>query len=165
MKHFKTLLLIGLFTIGFHSVQAQDKIGYIDTQALVTAMPATQAMQTELEKLNKTQLTDLKSSEESIKAKAQKYQSEAATQTQEENQKRQIELQQDEQRLMQADRVAQQVLQEKQQELLKPILEAANKAIEDVADANGYTFVFDRSTLIIAKGTDLMPLVKAKLNL
>lgn len=165
MKNFKTLLLIGLMTIGFNSVQAQDKLGHIDTQALVMSMPEAKAMQTELEKLNKTQIADLKAAQEALQAKAQKYQAEGPTQTQEENQKRAGEIQQDEQKLMAADRAAQQALQNKQNELLQPIVEKANKAIQDVADENGYTYVFRAEALIIAKGTDLLPLVKAKLGI
>ncbi|MCK5814454.1 MAG: OmpH family outer membrane protein [Flavobacteriaceae bacterium] len=165
MKHFKNLLFITIITLSFNTIQAQDKFGYIDTQELVTALPEFKNMNTELEKLNKTQMADLKASSDALQATAQKYQAEAATQTDAENQKRQIELQESQQRLANADKAGQQALQSKQQELLEPILERVNKAIEDISAANGYTFVFDRSTLIIAKGTDLMPLVKAKLGL
>lgn len=165
MKHFKNLLLIAIITLSFNTIQAQDKFGYIDTQELVASLPEFKSMNTELEKLNKTQLADLKASSDALQATAQKYQAEAPTQTDEENQKRQLELQQSQQRLANADRAGQQALQTKQQELLKPILEKVNKTIEDVSAANGYTYVFDRSTLIIAKGTDLMPLVKTKLGL
>lgn len=165
MKNFKTLLLIGLMTIGFNSIQAQDKLGHIDTQALVMSMPEAIAMQTELEKLNKTQVADLQAAQEALQAKAKKYQAEGPTQTQEENQKRAGEIQQDEQKLMAADRAAQQALQNKQNELLQPIIEKANKAIQDVADENGYTYVFRAEALIIAKGTDLLSLVKTKLGI
>ena len=165
MKNFKTLLLIGLITIGFNSVQAQDKLGHIDTQALVMAMPEAKTMQTELEKLNKTQIADLQAAQAALQAKAQKYTAEAPTQTQEENQKRQVEVQQDEQKLVAADRAANQAIQNKQNELLEPIIEKANKAIQDVADENGYTYIFRAEALIIAKGTDLLPLVKTKLGI
>lgn len=165
MKNFKTLLLIGLVTIGFNSVQAQDKIGHIDTQALIMSMPEAKAMQTELEKLNKTQQTDLQTAATELQTKATKYKAEGPTQTQEENQRRQVEFQQEEQKLVAADRAAQQALQNKQQELLEPILKKANEAIQTVATANGYKYVFDRASLIIADGTDLLSLVKAELGI
>ncbi|MEO8589764.1 MAG: OmpH family outer membrane protein, partial [Flavobacteriales bacterium] len=58
-------------------------------------------------------------------------------------------------------------LSKQEEELLKPMVEKTNLAIKDVADANGFTYIFDTSTgfvLYFEKGEDIMPLVKAKLG-
>jgi outer membrane protein len=64
---------------------------------------------------------------------------------------------------------AQQELQKKEQELLKPIIDKAKKAIEDVCKENGYTYVFDTGTgalLYYPKDSDdILPLVKKKLGI
>jgi outer membrane protein len=63
---------------------------------------------------------------------------------------------------------AQVQLQEKQTELLNPIIEKVTAAINDVAKAQGFVYVYDVRTLIYfdaTKSTDVAPLVKVKLGL
>lgn len=63
---------------------------------------------------------------------------------------------------------AQVQLQEKQTELLNPIIEKVTTAINDVAKAQGFVYVYDVRTLIYfdaTKSTDVAPLVKTKLGL
>ena len=56
-------------------------------------------------------------------------------------------------------------MQKKEFDLLKPILEKADKAIETVARAQGYQYVLDSAMLIMADGKDLMADVKAHLKI
>ena len=51
---------------------------------------------------------------------------------------------------------AQQKLQEKEKELLQPIIDRAKQAIADVAKENGYTYIFDTSagTLLYQQESD-----------
>ncbi len=63
---------------------------------------------------------------------------------------------------------AQTLLQEKQAELLNPIIEKATNAINDVAKEGGYIYIYDVRTLVYVdtvKSTDIGPLVKTKLGL
>jgi len=63
---------------------------------------------------------------------------------------------------------AQVQLQEKQAELLNPIIEKVTAAINEVAKAQGFVYVYDVRTLIYfdtTKSTDVAPLVKTKLGL
>ena len=122
MKNLKTLLLIAIVTLSFNTIQAQSKLAHIDTQILIMAMPETKAMTAELEKLGKTYDADLKKSEEDLRAKADKYLAESKTQTPEQNQKRQVEVKTEEQRLYSAAQGAQQALENKRNELLQPIM-------------------------------------------
>jgi outer membrane protein len=165
MKHFKTLLLIAVLTLGFGSIQAQNKTAHINFQELVILMPEIKVMNDELAKLDKTQQDDLKAADLALKAKLAKYKSEDASQTEAENQKRQLEVQNDEQRLYSTAQVAQKTMGEKRNEKLAPIVEKAQKAINDVAKEKGIAYVFDSSSLLTATGTDLMVDVKAKLGI
>ncbi|AMC10939.1 hypothetical protein Lupro_06620 [Lutibacter profundi] len=166
MKQFKNLLLIAIITVGFNTaVQAQIKIGHISTDQLLSIMPETKAMNAELEKLSKTYETELKAEQTKLQAKLKKYEAEVKSQTDEVNQQRSAEVQQDQQNLYQASQVAREEINKKRDEKLKPILEKAKKAIDDVAAEQGYTYVLEASTLIVAKGTDLLPAVKAKLGI
>jgi len=63
---------------------------------------------------------------------------------------------------------AQVQLQDKQVALLNPIIEKVTAAINDVAKAQGFVYVYDVRTLIYfdaTKSTDVAPLVKTKLGL
>jgi len=63
---------------------------------------------------------------------------------------------------------AQTQLQEKQAELLNPIIEKANNAINAVAKEGGYIYIYDVRTLVYVdtvKSTDIGPLVKTKLGI
>jgi outer membrane protein len=165
MKQFKTLLLIAVITLGFNAVQAQTKVAHISTDLLLSLMPETKALNTDLEKLSKTYESELKAENDKLEAKLKKYEAEVNSQTDEVNQQRSVEVQQDRQNLYQASQIAQQDIAKKRDDKLKPILEKARKAIEDVASEQGFTYVLDASSIIVANGTDLLPAVKAKLGI
>ncbi|MFZ2287150.1 MAG: OmpH family outer membrane protein [Bacteroidales bacterium] len=63
---------------------------------------------------------------------------------------------------------AQVQLQEKQAELLNPIIEKATTAINAVAKDGGFIYIYDVRTLVYVdtvKSTDIAPLVKTKLGI
>src|SRR5690606_1064052 len=89
MKQFKSLVIavvLAICSVGFAS--AQSKVAHIDVQQLVQDMPEMKAAQAELQKLQGTYKTDIDASYQALQSKMKTYQAEAATQTQEENQKR-----------------------------------------------------------------------------
>jgi len=79
------------------------------------------------------------------------------------------ELQQLQERVQNYQTTAQQDLQKREAELLKPIQDKAKKAIEDVAKENGFIYVFDASGGLLLyysdKSTDILPMVKKKLGI
>ena len=64
---------------------------------------------------------------------------------------------------------AQQQLQAKQGELLKPVFDKADKAVKEVGAEKGLLYVFDMSSRTILynskESLDLLPLVKTKLGI
>ena len=63
---------------------------------------------------------------------------------------------------------AQKLLEQRQEELLKPIVDRAKAAIEEVGKENGYTYIFDAgvgAVLYSQDSDDIMPLVKKILGL
>jgi len=168
MKHFKTLLLIAVFTLSISGVANAQKFGHIETDKLIANMPATKTMQAELEKMQKTYKDDLTTLAKKYEDKLKKYGAEQKAQTPETNAKRQAEVQQERQRLAQAEQFATQEMQKKYQEKLKPILERAQKAIKEVAAEKGLAYIFDASAgkglIVFDKGVDIYDAVKAKLG-
>jgi len=165
MKNFKTLLLIAIITLGFNTTQAQTKVAHINTDLLLSLMPETKVLNADLEKLSKTYETELKAENDKLTAKLKKYEAEVDSQTDEVNQQRGAEVQQDQQNLYQASQVAREEISKKRDEKLKPILDKAKQAIETVAKEQGFVYVLDASSLIVANGTDLLPAVKTKLGI
>ena len=165
MNVIKSILIIAVITLGFTSVQAQSKVAHINTEALVALMPATKTLQAKLEKLGKTYDDEMKTKEAELKAKFEKYNSEFESQTEATNAQRTKEVQMDAQKIEQFKAEAMRDLQKQEQEGLKPILESAQAAINAIATEQGYDYVLNVATLVVANGKDLLPDVKAKLGI
>jgi len=166
-KSLKTLLLVVFLTTAAFTTNAQ-KVAHINSEQLVQAMPETVAMGEELKKIGQDYDTDYKTQVKELQTKAAKYQSEAATKSNEINEKRQQEIAELQQKLQLYLRSAQEEIQKKEFELLKPIIDKAQKAIQDVASEKGVKYVLDSSPgkgLIVFDGEDLMPAVKSKLGI
>ncbi len=166
MKQFKTLLIAAALFIGATSfTNAQSKVAHINTNELITAMPEMKAAQAEMEKLGKTYEADIQSMRTELQTKMKQYDAEAATKTQEENEKRVVEVQKMQQDIQQYAGNAQQELQKKEVDLLKPIQEKAFAAINKVAKAQGFQYVLDEATLLVADGKDILADVKKELGI
>lgn len=166
MKQFRILVIATALFIGATSfMAAQSKVAHIDKQELIKAMPEYKTAQAEIEKLGKTYETTIQTSLKELETKLKQYDAEAASQTNEENTKRMQEVEGMKQSLGQYQQQAQKDLQEKEFNLLKPIVEKANEAIQAVAKEQGFDYVLDKAMLIMAEGKDLMVDVKAYLKL
>lgn len=167
MKSLKLLLLAGALFLGFNAVSAQTKIAHIDVTQLLSSMQETKQMQEEIKKIAQTYDTEYKAQMDAYQAKARKYEQEAPTQTDTENQKRGEELQKLQRTIQAYAQQAEQELAKKQQDLSKPIYEKVQKAIQDVAKEKSIQYVLDASAgrgIIVKDGEDLMAPVKAKLG-
>ena len=71
------------------------------------------------------------------------------------------------QRIQTFYQTAEQDIQKKQQEYLAPIQEKMAKAIENVGQEKGFTYIFDSAAMlyIAPEATDIMSDVKAKLGI
>lgn len=168
MKQLKTLIIAAVLCLGVTGfTNAQSKVAHINAQELVAAMPDMKTAQVEIEKLGKTYEADYKSILQEFETKRKQYAAEAESQTDAENQKRMQEINGMQQNIAQFQATAQQELQKKELELLKPITEKAKAAIEKVARAQGFQYVLDSSKgagVIVSDGKDLMVDVKKELG-
>ena len=168
MKHLKNLLLTSAIILVFSfNAQAQSKVAHINTQELVESMPEMKSAKSELEKLAKTYETDIQAMATELQNKIKQYDAESSTKTDEENGKRLQEVQSMEQSIRQYQAQAQQDLQKKELDLLKPITEKAKNAILKVGNAQGFDYILDSSQgqgVIMANGKDLLTDVKSELG-
>tara|TARA_Y100000022_G_scaffold136943_1_gene119059 strand:+ start:40 stop:549 length:510 start_codon:yes stop_codon:yes gene_type:complete len=168
MKHLKNLFIVATISLMSNLIlNAQSKVAHINTQELVEAMPDMKNAKSELEKLAKTYETDIQAMATELQNKIKQYDAESSTKTDEENGKRLQEVQGMEQSIRQYQAQAQQDLQKKEIELLKPITEKAKNAILKVGNSQGFDYVLDSSQgqgVIMANGKDLLADVKSELG-
>ncbi|MFM1877204.1 MAG: hypothetical protein RLZZ241_70 [Bacteroidota bacterium] len=168
MKHvIKVAAAVLLFMTAAGVARAQSKTAHINVSELLQAMPEMKAAQAELKRLEETYRADIQSSMEELRNRFTQYNNEASSMSEEENQKRALELQSAERNIGEAQQAAQQELGKKQSDLFEPISVKAKAAIEKVAAAQGYQYVLDSSPgsgVIVATGKDLLPDVKKELG-
>ena len=152
----KVFVLVAL-TLAAMSVSAQVKLGHIETQKLIQAMPEQKKVNTELNSLREQFQTKLAEYSEKMKT----Y-SEAMRATTEE------ELQGLQQRIQRFQETAMAQLEKTQNDLMQPVMEKALNAIKEVGKENGFTYIFDMNAGILyaaENSQDVLPLVKKKLGL
>ena len=166
MKLFRNLFVAMALMLAFNSAQAQ--VAHIDSEQLLMAMPETKAMEDELKKVQQTYADEYNAQATALQAKLKKYDAEAPTQTDAKNEERRVEVEGLKTKIQKYAQTADQEIQKKRFDLLKPIVEKAQKAVNDVATEKGIKYVLDSSPgkgLIVFEGEDLMPAVKAKLGI
>ncbi|MCG9971519.1 OmpH family outer membrane protein [Christiangramia crocea] len=169
MKQFRTLFIALALMIGATAfTNAQSKVAHIATQELVQTLPEYKSAMDQLQKLEKTYDAEIKDMLSEAQSTMQRYEAEANTKSEEENQKRATELQAAQRRIQEHSAKARQDLQKKENDLLRPILEKVRTAIQKVARDKGYDYVLDSTTgtgVLLADGYDLMPDVKKELGM
>ena len=168
MKLFINLLLVCVLSLGFTAAQAQSKLAHINTEDLFSAMPETKKMEKDVQNAAQAYDADYKSQVTALEVKLQKYDQEAAFQTETENQKRALEVEELKSKLQVFAQQAQQKIQKKQYDLYKPIETKAVNAIKHVAAEKGFDYVLDSSNgkgLIVFDGEDILAAVKARLGI
>ncbi|MFV0247741.1 MAG: OmpH family outer membrane protein [Tenacibaculum sp.] len=168
MKHLKKLLLVAIFIIGLVDIAQAQKTAHINTDKLLANMPETKSVQAELEKLKKTYNDDIEAMIKKLQDKLKKYEAEGKLQTQEENEKRAIEIQKDRVKIGEAEQTATEEMRKMFQEKTLPILKKAEQAIKTVANEKGIIYVFDaapgKGLIVYEKGEDIYDEVKSKLG-
>lgn len=161
-----TAILVLLFALST-AVSAQ-KFGYIDSNGLLAEMPEVKEMRSKLQALQ----TQLQKQAEKMLLDMQTKQQEAAQKDQQGElsplQKETIikELQADQENYLKYEKEMQQKMLDKEQELLNPILERVNTAIQETAAAEGFTYIFDASVLLYAdQSVNVMPFVQKRLGI
>ncbi|HTX89058.1 MAG TPA: OmpH family outer membrane protein [Bacteroidales bacterium] len=171
MKKLIRILAVISIAFMFSSVtlaQNAVKIGYIDMNTLVTAMPGVDSVKAKLQKYQQTLSDQLDAMRAEFENKYTDYQSQQAGMSDLIKQTKEKELQDLQGRIDAFQTKAQQDLQAKQQELLQPILDKAKAAIKDVAKENKYTLILNSIEDVVLyseTADDIMPLVKKKLGI
>ncbi|MCK4664341.1 MAG: OmpH family outer membrane protein [Bacteroidales bacterium] len=171
MKNIIKLLFVGLILISFTQSFAQGKykFGHIDSNQLLSIMPEREKAQKELEKIASELEKELEAMQVEFNNKYQDYLAKVDSLSDLIKQTKEAELQEIQQRIQSFQATAQQELQNKETELIKPIIEKAQNAIKEIAKENSFTYIFDTGTGVVLyfsdDSQDIFPLVKKKLGI
>lgn len=164
MKKLSVLFAAVMMFVTVGTVSAQ-KVASMDYEAVLSAMPETKKMTTDLDTFSKTKSDELNKQAEAFQKEVQQFQAELAKLTEAQRTAKEAELQKKQQNLQQLQQTAQKDLATKRDTAVKPIIEKLNNAVEKVAKANGFDFIIDSTALIYKAGPDATALVKKELGL
>lgn len=164
----KKLLLGAVMALGIMSASAQTKIGYINTDELMSIMPEAAKINTDLNEYQATLQQQGLALAKEADTKRDQFFKDSATFS---NSKKEIvrdELVKLYSRLQGYEQEAQEKSQKYAQDKIAPVRVKALDAIKAVAKERGYTYVIDEASnalLVMPPGDDLLPMVKTKLGI
>ena len=143
------IVLCWLWNVEAH---AQQKIGYIDSQAILEELPEYASVEQKLNQLEDEWRAEIESQEEKVQALRDEYRAWELLYTDEERRQKRTAIQNAQKKV---DQLRQQYfgpdgqLYTRQQELMRPIQERILNATEEVATEEGYDYVFDKSEKVL----------------
>ena len=168
MKKIVTVLVVvmGLVLVG-NSTKAQQKIGTISLAELIPNMPEYKKADTAMNEFNSA----LQQQYQDLVNEYQQQQTLLSSKDTVKYTSAQLEIKRKDLsdllgKLNSWQTTAQQMQQQKNQELLTPIQKKALEAIQTVAKENGFNYVISKDQLLVSPpADDILPLVKKKLGL
>jgi len=164
----KKLIVGAVMALSFFSASAQTKIGYINTDVLISLMPEAARVDSQLREYQQSLQLQGQALTVDADKKRDDYFKDSATLSASMKEIRRDELVKLYTRLQSYDQEAQEKASRYAQDKIAPVREKAMDAIKAVAKEKGYSYVIDESTnaiLVAPPGDDLLPAVKAKLGI
>lgn len=147
---------------------AQSKIGHVNSQEILSELPERADAEKQAQNLRESLEKRINAMVAEYQNKGQAYQNLPASATQTERESLQNELIAMEQNIQNAENSARNEIAQKEQELIQPMLEKVQNAINDVAKENEFSYILDTSVGVVVffeGGEDIGPLVKQKLGM
>jgi outer membrane protein len=145
MKKFLFIFLAGFL---LSNVSQAQKFGYIDSNFILSKMPAYAKAQTELDKYTEAWQKEIEGMHQAVEKMKQDYKAEEVLLTEEMKQKRQAEIAKKEAEVREYQRKVfgyEGMMFKRRQDLIRPIQDEVFTAVEKVAKAKGLQTVFDKS--------------------
>ena len=164
MKKILLLIICSLLSVGTFA----QKFGHINSAELLSLMPERTTAESTLQDYAQGLEAQLMSMQSEYQASIEDYQNNESNYDNLTKQDKIAEIQGLEQRIATFQQSATASLQNKEQELLDPMLQKAQEAIDKVAKNGKYTYIFDSSTgvlLYVNDSEDILPKVKKELGL
>lgn len=142
------LVLVGGAGTGITPVQAQQKIGYVDSEYVLNQMPEYATVQQKLDKLEQKWRSEIQEKQQEVRKLEQEFEARELLYTEEERKDKRRAIQtarKEVERLRQQYFGPEGQLYTRQQDLMRPLQERILKATERVATAEGYDYVVDKT--------------------
>ena len=171
MKKLVKLLFAVVLTIGVScGVNAQSvKIGHVDSGSIMQIMPETVKVEQDLQAYAAELQSELQAMAAEYQNKLQDYQANQATMSNLIRQSKEKEIVDLETRIQEFQASAEMAMQSKQMELLNPIIEKVQNAVNAVGQEKGFTYILDKTAGVVVfigeNAIDITSDVKAKLGL
>jgi outer membrane protein len=169
MKKGFIVVLIALLAFGGSAMaQKNVKLGHINSNDLMQIMPGRDTAMALLQKEVEDLQSELEAMKKEYETQVNAYLAKKDQLSELIRKSKESDIQAMGARIEQFQNNAQKLLEDRQEELLKPIVDRAKAAIEEVGKENGYTYIFDAgvgAVLYSQDSDDIMPLVKKKLGL
>lgn len=169
IKMLKKLLLAVAVALPMFASAQTVKIGIVDTNAVMTAMPETTAAQTKMQEIQKKYQDESTRLEEEYKRMVDEFQKMKEDELPAIKERKTREINDYQQKIQSFMQTAEQDMQKQYQGLMAPIAQKLKEAIESVGKENSFSMIQNYSPdLILYYGApvqDITPLVKAKLGL
>lgn len=148
-------------------VSFAQKLGHTDGQSLLLAMPERAAIEEKLQKTAREYEATLSTMKEDYDKKIKEFEMNRNNWPEAILQSKAKAITDLEQNMYDLQQTANDDLDKQQMVLLKPLIDKVNNAIDKVAVANGYTYIFDAGVgaLLFKGGDDVTELVKAELGI
>ncbi|MBP5557468.1 MAG: OmpH family outer membrane protein [Bacteroidales bacterium] len=159
------VLLMAVFLFGTSATFAQ-KYGHVNANDIFLAMPGADTLQTALQAYQTELETEYNNMYTELQTKYEKFNREAGTMSTAVRQLREKELSDLQERISIFEQSLQELMQQRQIELMTPFQDKILEAIQAVAKENGYAYIFDSKNLLYSDGgDDVSGLVKKKLGI
>lgn len=165
----KKLIILFFAIVPLALVAQESKIAFVNSQELFGSMPELSSIETQMNTKQEQVKKNAAALETEYNNKMEEFKNSTDEVTEAILIDRQKQIQQIEERYQTFMQNSQKEVQDLQQKLLAPVQEKLQKAIKDVGEEKGYTFILDIASGSIAyhspTAIDANPLVKAKLGI
>lgn len=142
------LASLALLLVGVSSTQAQQKIGYIDSDYIMSKIPEYAGIKERLDQMSKDWKKQVDKMDQQIAKMKSEYKAKEILYTPEVKKQKQQDIQdkiQEKNNFLDSKFGPNGEYYQKQKELLQPLQQKILKAVNTVAQEEGYDFIFDRS--------------------
>jgi outer membrane protein len=170
MKSVFKIYVLGILLISAGFANAQTpKFGHIDMQALYQVMPERATVEKQIAAFQKELEDAYGVMQKEASTKYAEFMAKRDSMSETMRKMKDDEINAMTERIQTYNQTATQQLQTKQQELIKPMLDKADKAVKEVGAEKGLIYVFDMSSRVIIynskESIDILPFVKTKLGI
>ena len=167
LKKILLAVLLALPMLASAQTIATVKIGLVNSEAILTAMPESKTAQESLANLSKQLEDQMAQLQNEMNRKVEEFKALSEDTPVTIKDQKMKDIQDYQTKLETFYQNAQQELNRKQQELMAPIISKINDAIQSVGKEGNYTIIQQTAAVLYfgAPAEDITPLVKAKLGL